>query len=133
MTRIAWKTSSCSLHFQWWFKFLKKNARLAQKCYFYQKTTNKPSWKHFNPFRTIRFLLIDYCSFYDILHNFLSWTHCFLFCVHSISRSPDNFGDTGVPIVLKGKRPAWYLWNWWLNKKWNICQNLQILFQESIN
>ena len=27
-------------------------------------------------------------------------------CVHSIPRSQDNFGDTGVPIVLKGKSPT---------------------------
>ena len=28
----------------------------------------------FSTFRTIRFLLIDYCSLYDILHNFISGT-----------------------------------------------------------
>ena len=67
------------------------------------------------------------------MHNLISWTHCFLFCVHNISRCQDNFGNTGAPIVLKSKRLAWYFWNWWLNKKWNACEILQILFQESIN
>ena len=77
---------------------------------FRKKSQFDNSWS-LNLFRRM-FLLIDYCPFYDILHTFISWIHCFLFCVHSISRSRDNFGDTGVPMALKGKRPAWYLWNW---------------------
>ena len=45
MTKIVWKFSFCSHHFQWWFKFLEKVFICFKNVISAKKTTNKWQWK----------------------------------------------------------------------------------------
>ena len=57
----------------------------------------------FNPFRTIRFQLVQKLSFFIILLPLGCKTICCCPHVNATSSFQEIFGDTHVPVVLKGK------------------------------
>ena len=57
----------------------------------------------FNPFRTTRFQLVQKLSFFQILLPLGCKTTCRCPHVNTTSSFQEIFGDTHVPIVLKGK------------------------------
>ena len=59
-----------------------------------------------NPFRTTRFLPVQKLSFFQILLPLGYKTICRCPHVNTTCSFQDIFGDTGVPMILKGNKPC---------------------------
>ena len=74
----------------------------------YRKNTmiRKLSEALFIPFRTTRFLPVQKLSFFQILLPLGYKTICRCPHVNTTCSFQDIFGDTGVPMILKGNKPC---------------------------